>query len=80
MIPIGLEEVLSVLPDVQGGAVCFAGTRVTLQVFLDNIGEGMPMDEFLSEYPTVSRDQALAVLRWQQEATRKAVGLESRAS
>ncbi len=80
MIPVGLEKVLSTDPQVQGGSVCFAGTRVLLQVFLDNVDEGMPLDEFLREYPTVSRDQALAVLRWQQEATRRAAGLESRAS
>lgn len=58
------------------GAVCFAGTRIPVTVFLDNLAEGMGMEEFLAEYPTITREQAEAVLRWEGNALRQAAGLQ----
>jgi uncharacterized protein (DUF433 family) len=75
-IPKGLEDVLSVDPEVMHGSLCFVGTRVPLTVLLDNLAEGMGIDEFTEEYPSVSREQALAVIAWQQNETRHAAGLE----
>jgi uncharacterized protein (DUF433 family) len=46
------------------GELCFAGTRVPLSVLLDNLAEGMGLDEFLKEYPTVSREQAETLTHW----------------
>lgn len=75
VVPRGLEAVLSIDPEVMHGVVCFAGTRVPLTVFLDNLDEGMGAVEFVEEYPTVSLEQALAVLAWQHEHTRNELGL-----
>jgi uncharacterized protein (DUF433 family) len=75
MIPSELSEVLSSEPAVMSGAVCFAGTRVPVEILFDYLAEGVPLDRFLQGYPTVSREQALAVLRWQSEIARKQVGL-----
>jgi len=75
-IPNGLEKVLSIDPDVMHGKLCFAGTRVPLSVLLDNLDEGMSLTEFVEEYPSVSFEQASAVVAWQQERTREAAGLE----
>jgi uncharacterized protein (DUF433 family) len=58
-----------------GGAVCFVGTRVPVTVFLDNLVEGMGIDEFLHDYPSVTREQVLAVLDFQAMALRDAIGL-----
>jgi uncharacterized protein (DUF433 family) len=48
--------------DVMSGAVVFAGARVTVQTLLDYLEEGDTLDHFLEDFPTVSREHALAVL------------------
>jgi uncharacterized protein (DUF433 family) len=45
-----------------GGTPVFAGTRVPVQTLLDYIEGGDPLDEFLDDFPTVSRELAIAFL------------------
>jgi uncharacterized protein (DUF433 family) len=45
------------------GAPCFSGTRVPVQTLFDYLSHGHPLDEFLEDFPTVTRDQALAVVK-----------------
>lgn len=47
---------------VMSGAVVFAGTRVPVQTLMDYLEEGSSLDEFLEDFPTVSREHAVAVL------------------
>jgi len=47
---------------VMSGAVVFGGTRVPVQTLMDYLEEGSSLDEFLEDFPTVSRDHAIAVL------------------
>ena len=49
-------------PKILGGTPVFAGTRVPVQVFFDCLEAGDSLDRFLDQFPTVSREQALAVL------------------
>jgi uncharacterized protein (DUF433 family) len=49
-------------PDVMSGAPVFVGTRVPVQTLFDYIAAGERLDDFLDDFPTVSRDQALALL------------------
>ena len=49
-------------PDVLGGTPVFAGTRVPIQTLLDYLEGGHPLDEFLDDFPTVKREQAVALL------------------
>lgn len=49
-------------PDVMGGTPVFAGTRVPIQALLDCLEAGHSLDEFLDDFPTVKREQAVAVL------------------
>lgn len=74
-IPAELESVLSIDPDIMHGQLCFTGTRVPLTVMLDNFDEGMGVNEFVQEYPSVLRKQALAVAQWQQRQSRRVFGL-----
>lgn len=74
-VPEGLEHVLKIDPDIMHGELCFAGTRIPLTVFLDNLAEGMGMEEFLQEYPTISREQVQAILQWENSAIRRAAGI-----
>lgn len=71
-IPDELSSLLQSDPEVMHGQVCFVGTRVPLTVLLDNLAEGMGADEFLLEYPSVSRAQALAVIEWRDSGDDRA--------
>ncbi len=57
-----MSSVISISPDVMGGTPVFAGTRVPIQTLLDYLKGGETIDDFLEGFPTVTRDQVLAVL------------------
>ena len=46
-------------PEILGGTVVFIGTRVPLQNLIDYLEGGYTIDEFLDDFPSVSRDQAI---------------------
>ncbi len=48
--------------DILGGTPVFAGTRVPVQTLLDYLAAGDRLDDFLDDFPTVTRAQAIAVL------------------
>jgi len=56
------ESVIVQDPEVHSGAPVFRGTRVPFQILLDYLEVGETLDEFLEQYPGVSRDQAIAAL------------------
>ncbi len=49
-------------PEVLGGTPVFAGTRVPVQSLFDYLEGGESLDEFLRQFPSVRRDQAIAAL------------------
>jgi uncharacterized protein (DUF433 family) len=49
-------------PDVLGGTPVFEGTRVPVQILIDYLEEGRPLEEFLDDFPTVVRTQAQEAL------------------
>ena len=49
-------------PDILGGTPVFVGTRVPVRALLDYLGAGESLGEFLEDFPTVSREQAVAAL------------------
>jgi uncharacterized protein (DUF433 family) len=54
-------------PEIMGGTPVFVGTRVPVQTLLDYLEAGDPLDEFLEDFPTVSREQVIAVLELAKE-------------
>ena len=48
--------------DILGGTPVFTGTRVPVQTMLDYLEGGQSLQEFLDDFPTVARRQAIAVL------------------
>jgi uncharacterized protein (DUF433 family) len=48
-------------PDIQDGAPVFSGTRIRVETFVDYMRIGVSVNEFLSEFPSITRDQALEV-------------------
>lgn len=53
---------ITVDPNVMSGVPVFRGTRVPAQTLFDYIADGCTLDEFLSNFPTVNRADALQVL------------------
>ena len=49
-------------PDILGGTPVFRGTRVPFEALADYLEGGQNLDEFLDDFPTVSRAAAVAVL------------------
>jgi len=47
-------------PDILGGAPVFVGTRVPVRALIDYLGGGQPLSEFLEDFPSVTREQAVA--------------------
>ena len=57
-----LNSVVHSNPGILGGTPVFVGTRVPVQSLFDYIEGGETLDEFLHQFPTVKREQALAAL------------------
>jgi uncharacterized protein (DUF433 family) len=55
---------ITIDPDIMSGAPVFRGTRVPVDALLDNLEAGLTLDEFLENFPTVTREQALQVLEF----------------
>ena len=57
-----IESVIVQDPEIHSGDPVFRGTRVPFQILLDYIEGGDTLDQFLEQYPGVSRETAIAVL------------------
>jgi uncharacterized protein (DUF433 family) len=58
-------------PDIVGGELVFRGTRVPVDALIENLEAGLTLDEFLENFPTVSRDQAVQVLEHWRHTLRR---------
>ena len=57
-----MSETIHSDPEILGGTPVFVGTRVPARSLFDYLEGGDTLDEFLRQFPSVSRDQAIAVL------------------
>lgn len=57
-----LKDIITISPEILGGQPVFKNSRVTVESLFDYLESGETLDSFLENFPTVSRDQALAVL------------------
>jgi uncharacterized protein (DUF433 family) len=57
-----LDEVLHSDPEILSGVPVFVGTRVPVQSLFDYLEGGETLDEFLDQFPSVRREQAVAAL------------------
>lgn len=62
MMTISKDVPITVDSGVMGGTPVFTGTRVPVSALLENLEAGVSLDEFLENFPTVARDQAVRVL------------------
>ena len=61
------EQVIHTDPEILGGTPVFVGTRVPVQALIDYLEGGHPLADFLDDFPTVSREQAIAALEQAKE-------------
>lgn len=56
------SDVISISPDVMNNQPVFKGSRVTIETLFDYLENGETIETFLSEFPSVSREQAQSVI------------------
>ena len=57
-----LKGIIHSDPEILGGTPVFVGTRVPLQNLIDSLEGGESVEDFLEAFPTVKREQAIAVI------------------
>jgi len=57
-----MDPIVTINPKVMHGTPCFAGTRVAVKTLFDHLEAGYSVNEFLKEFPTVSREQVVGLL------------------
>jgi len=68
---------ISVDPGRLSGTPCFTGTRVPVQTLFDYVEGGDSLDEFLADFPNVTREHAIAVLELARKAAFAQAGLDA---
>ena len=63
-----VQALISIDPERLSGTPCFAGTRVPVQTLIDYLKGGDTIVDFLDDFPSVTRDQAEALLQLAEEA------------
>ena len=62
------DPLITTSPDRLSGTPVFAGTRVPVQTLIDYLEAGDPLEAFLGDFPSVSREHAVAVLELAKSA------------
>ena len=62
------KQLITVDPEIHSGTPVFAGTRVPIKTLFDHLEAGDSLEVFLDDFPSVSRDLAVAVLEEAQAA------------
>lgn len=64
---MSLSEIVTIDKKIMHGTACFTGTRVPVQTLLDYLEGGETIEQFFSDFPRVTRDQAVQFLRLAKE-------------
>jgi uncharacterized protein (DUF433 family) len=64
-----LQKVVHSDRDILSGIPVFVGTRVPVKTLIDYLSGGSDLDDFLEDFPTVSREQAIAFLKLSLQST-----------
>ena len=55
-------DVINIDTEIMGGTPVFTGTRVPVESLFTHLEKGITLEEFLGDFPTVSKEHAIAVL------------------
>jgi uncharacterized protein (DUF433 family) len=61
------NKIIDSNPEILGGTPVFRGTRVPIKSLFDHLEAGDSIDDFLDGFPSVRRDQVIALLEISQE-------------
>ncbi|PYR81920.1 MAG: hypothetical protein DMF87_03630 [Acidobacteria bacterium] len=67
------ESPVHCLAEIMSGPPVFVGTRVPFETSIDYLAAAQPRTEFLEDFPTVSKEQAIAALQQAKEALLRCV-------
>jgi uncharacterized protein (DUF433 family) len=56
------SKVINIDPEILGGTSVFMGTRVPIETLFDHLEDGVSLDEFLDDFPSVKKEQAIELL------------------
>jgi uncharacterized protein (DUF433 family) len=59
-----IRDLITIDNEILGGQTVFKGTRVPVESLFDHLEAGVSLDDFLEDFPTVSKEQAIALLDW----------------
>ncbi len=57
-----VRDYITIDKEILDGQPVFKGTRVPVETLIDHLEKGITIDEFLEDFPSVTKDQAIAVL------------------
>ena len=57
-----MRSFINIDPEILGGTPVFAGTRVPIESLFDHLEDGVSLDDFLDDFPTVERHQATTIM------------------
>lgn len=57
-----IKELITIDKDILGGQTVFKGTRVPVESLFDHLESGVSLDDFLEDFPSVKKEQAIAIL------------------
>ena len=57
-----IQSLITIDPEILGGQPVFKGTRVPVESLFDHLELGTSLDDFLEDFPTVTKQQAVAIL------------------
>ncbi len=59
---MNLKDIITVDSEILSGQTVFKGTRVPVDTLFDHLEAGISLDVFLEDFPSVSKEQAIALL------------------
>lgn len=59
-----IKELITIDNEILSGQAVFKGTRVPVETLFDHLEAGISLDAFLEDFPTVTKEQAIALLDW----------------
>ena len=59
-----IREIIEVDQQILGGQPVFKGTRVPVETLFDHLEAGISLHSFLEDFPSVKKEQAIALLEW----------------
>jgi len=57
-----IKKYITVDPEIQNGQPVFTGTRVPVETLFFHLEKGISIDDFLEDYPSVTKEQAIGVI------------------